>query len=375
MTTTLIICLDQAEKMVLDQAGKVLGVTLWERWTIPAQKAGFTRFGICLNQDLENDSLSNLKCADLLTGLPFTEADLLPGAFILRPDVLIALPLWQKLAQTKLTPGQGFQLPFTRSYFFRPQTIGSVLGPRAGCPQLDLPETQGEWIVLDSGRGFVRARQWLLQGLIKKEEGFMSRHFERKLSIACTKVLVTTSLTPNHMTLISTAIGVGGSFFFLSHGAGHHLIGALLFWLHSILDGCDGEIARLKFQQSRAGGILDFWGDNVVHSFVFGMISWGLAHRIGRSYPYGLGLLAVGGTLLSAAWVYWRTMREKSGTGPVFSSVAAQPGGKMQKVADALARRDFIYLVILLAALGKIHLFLWMSAIGSPLYFLVLVFL
>src|SRR2546426_3192414 len=34
---------------------------------------------------------------------------------------------------------------------------------------------------------------------------------------------------------------------------------------HSILDGCDGELARLKFQHSRWGAVLDFWCDNVVH--------------------------------------------------------------------------------------------------------------
>ena len=28
------------------------------------------------------------------------------------------------------------------------------------------------------------------------------------------------------------------------------------------LDGCDGELARLKFKESRWGGLLDFWGDN-----------------------------------------------------------------------------------------------------------------
>ena len=43
-----------------------------------------------------------------------------------------------------------------------------------------------------------------------------------------------------------------------------------------------------------------------------------------------------------------------------------------EKIADQLARRDFIYLVIALAALGRLNWFLWMSAVGAPLYFLVL---
>ena len=55
--------------------------------------------------------------------------------------------------------------------------------------------------------------------------------------------------------------------------------GSLLFLTHSILDGCDGELARLKFQESPAGARLDFWGDNLVHVAVFGCmaVGWSLA--------------------------------------------------------------------------------------------------
>jgi hypothetical protein len=41
-------------------------------------------------------------------------------------------------------------------------------------------------------------------------------------------------------------------------------------------------------------------------------------------------------------------------------------------MADQLARRNFIYLVVALALLGKVNWFLWMGAVGAPLYFLAL---
>jgi hypothetical protein len=111
--------------------------------------------------------------------------------------------------------------------------------------------------------------------LVKDSEGFMSRHLERKISLAVTRKLVETRITPNAMTLVSLGIGlVGASFFVLPPGPGH-VVGSLLFWLHSVLDGCDGELARLKFAESRWGGLLDFWGDNVVHSAVFSAIAAG----------------------------------------------------------------------------------------------------
>ena len=145
--------------------------------------------------------------------------------------------------------------------------------------------------------------------------------------------------------------------------------GALLFLLHSILDGCDGELARLKFPESRFGGVLDFWGDNVVHSAVFAL------HRR-RMEPRGRGRLCGRSSrelprsrarLLSAAFVY-RDDHAGARTGRPRSS-RPSPGRRatrLSRMADALARRDFIYLVVVLAAFGKAHWFLVLAAIGAP---------
>ena len=87
------------------------------------------------------------------------------------------------------------------------------------------------------------------------------------------------------MSLISIAVGICGGPFFLSSRPLMQTIGALLFLAHSILDGCDGELARLKFQQSRWGGVLDFWGDNVVHTVIFGCMGVGWSLSAGALWP------------------------------------------------------------------------------------------
>jgi len=81
---------------------------------------------------------------------------------------------------------------------------------------------------------------------------------------------------------------------------------------------------------------------------------------------------ALAGTLLSASFVYVQTMREKR-EGPLFSSVSRATDSRIARLADFLARRDFIYIVVILAALGKAHWFLVFAAFGAPIYFLVLV--
>jgi phosphatidylglycerophosphate synthase len=205
----------------------------------------------------------------------------------------------------------------------------------------------------------------------------MSRHFERRISLAISRRLVDTPITPNAMTLVSVGIGLGGALLFAKPKSSSHVLGALLFWLHSVLDGCDGELARLKFIESRWGGLMDFWGDNVVHSAVFSAIAAGEYVRKPRATPLILAASAVTGTLLSAGLVYWKTMRKKKAGGPLFTSVVgprsenAEPN-PVERLADQLARRDFIYLVVALALAGKVDWFLRMGAIGAPLYFLAL---
>ena len=137
------------------------------------------------------------------------------------------------------------------------------------------------------------------------------------------------------MSLISVAVGLCGAPFFLSERASLQTIGALLFLAHSILDGCDGELARLKFEESRWGGVLDFWGDNVVHVVVFACMAIGWSLAAGAGWPLLLGAAAVIGTLGSAGLVYWRLMRGKDDSGARFTSVSTEPERPLARDRDA----------------------------------------
>jgi phosphatidylglycerophosphate synthase len=217
-----------------------------------------------------------------------------------------------------------------------------------------------------------RAERLLLRGLIKDTEGFMSRHFDRKISLAISRRIARTGVTPDQMTVVATALGIAAAPFFLSDRPSVQWIGGALFLLHSIIDGCDGELARLKFQESRRGGLLDFWGDNLVHVCVFTAMGLGLARTVGAAWPFWCGVSAVLFTAASAWFVYARTMRAPK-AGPLYTSVARGPATLASRIADALSRRDFIYLVLILSLFGKADWFVVLSAAAVPAYFLVLV--
>src|SRR4029077_10381363 len=61
-------------------------------------------------------------------------------------------------------------------------------------------------------------------------------------------------------------------------------------------------------------------------------------------------------------------MRPNEGGG-AFTSVSASPDRPLARLLDAASRRDFIYLVILLALFGRSNWFLALAAIGAPIYF------
>jgi hypothetical protein len=58
--------------------------------------------------------------------------------------------------------------------------------------------------------------------------------------------------------------------------------------------------------------------------------------------------------------------------GPLFTHVSKR-SSPASRLADELARRDFIYLVLILSLFGKAGWFLVMAAAGAPIFFLGLI--
>lgn len=237
------------------------------------------------------------------------------------------------------------------------------------------------WEDADTPETLAAAERVLFQSLSKSTDGFMSRLLERRLSGWVTRRLMNTGITPNQVTLGIVALGAVAAFAFAQPGTLPKGLGALLFWCSSFLDGVDGELARLKFQETRLGGWLDLWSDNVVHMLVFSAMGVGLWRDTGNADYVRLGLAAAFGVLMSVAWVSWSTVRKKKGDGPLYTSVAGEGATtspwrvRLTRLADALSRRDFIFGVIFLAWLGWLGPFLWAAAIGSNLYWMLLMLL
>ena len=91
--------------------------------------------------------------------------------------------------------------------------------------------------------------------------------------------------------------------FFALGGWGHMLLGAILSVFASILDGCDGEVARLKLQESAFGCWLETVCDYLYYVFIFAGMMIGLLSRSHTYMVWGAVLCfgAVGSFLATAA--------------------------------------------------------------------------
>jgi CDP-L-myo-inositol myo-inositolphosphotransferase len=130
------------------------------------------------------------------------------------------------------------------------------------------------WIDVDDKSDRKNAELLICNKLKKNTDGPVSQILNRPISLRITKVLLKTGITPNQITIFSTIMGLVGASFFFSGEYFYLILGGIIIHIHSIVDGCDGEVARLKLRQSKYGG----WLDSVLDRYVDAAIILGLVY-------------------------------------------------------------------------------------------------
>lgn len=98
--------------------------------------------------------------------------------------------------------------------------------------------------------------------IIKPWDGPVSSYINRHISLRITCFLINHNIipSPNLVTIITTLFGLFSALIVLYNP----LLGGILVEMASILDGVDGEIARLTGKTSRYGAFLDSMLDRIV---------------------------------------------------------------------------------------------------------------
>ena len=233
------------------------------------------------------------------------------------------------------------------------------------CFQSPSAQKGESWSHLAADGDVARSERWLLRSSGKSRDGFVSRYLNRPLSRAVSRLLVKTPMTPNLWTWLITLFPVLGFLFLIRGDYFGFVVGAALYQVHSILDGCDGEIARAKYLDSDKGPGLDAFGD-LIALLLFSLgLGVGLSRAtdatsfsrwiflgegvlcfllIGsRLGPHALELLRRGPAAVASS-EHDESLRHSGGR---------VVGARLTSLAFELTKRDVVFLAFLvLAALG-----------------------
>ena len=147
-----------------------------------------------------------------------------------------------------------------------------VLANRKKMKALDISDKY--WLDVDDNSALKNAKSLLFEKLHKSTDGPISRILNRPISNKISELLLKTKITPNQISLISFILGLFGALFFYIGDYFYLVIGGLLVHSSSIIDGCDGEVARLKLIESKYGG----WFDAVLDRYADAIIIFGLVY-------------------------------------------------------------------------------------------------
>jgi phosphatidylglycerophosphate synthase len=212
----------------------------------------------------------------------------------------------------------------------------------------------------------------------RTDQPWFQRAVNRRLSTWVTRRLISTPLTPNQITAASLAVGLLAAACFLPESFAWSLLGWLLFESSYVLDCVDGEIARLKMQESPLGAWIDSMADNVVQAAILFVLSVRLQRSTGHWGFVALGTVGAVGILVTGVTVTHFLVRDK---GLRLADAGERWMGSLglRRLAATLeetANRDPFTLALLAAVLfNRVDLFLWVAALGVYAYLALLLLL
>jgi choline kinase/phosphatidylglycerophosphate synthase len=132
------------------------------------------------------------------------------------------------------------------------------------------------WQDIDTPEDLRRARRLLRRSLTKSTDGPVSRYLNRPISTRLSMALAPLRPSPNLVSWVAFVIGIVAASLL---AAERPLIGGLLVHLHSVLDGVDGELARLQMRTNPRGARLDNLLDRMVDAAIVAGLGWWVAYN------------------------------------------------------------------------------------------------
>jgi len=201
-----------------------------------------------------------------------------------------------------------------------------------------------------------------------KIESIFFRAIHRYIGLIFCKLLLSTKITPNQLTVLAIFIGVFGCFMFTLDGKDKSIIGALILNLSLALDFSDGQLARSRSITSKMGAFIDGQGDYFLDSLMFFCIALGLWLQQQETLVWIFaGLASTSRLLVKVSQMSYSLTR-----GSVLNyTTIKNEWGKFWLIGQFAYTRSLVYIfVLLMAVLDKLYYFLIITTLYGILWFL-----
>ena len=218
------------------------------------------------------------------------------------------------------------------------------------------------------------AERKLDRWLVKPTDGRYAQ-LNRRMSIAISRQLIKFPITANMVSIFTLGMGIASASFFALGGYWHTLVGALLCLFASILDGCDGEVARLKLLESDFGCWLETGCDYLFYFFLLVGMTIGQWRSSASDAHLVWGGFLLMGALASFFTVRWQRRRLAAGRPEQLLRIwhsraerrSSNPFFYAARHVEFMARRCFFPYAVAFALLGIMKAAFILSVINANL--------
>lgn len=380
-----------------DPLRRVAGMSLLQRNILTVCHAGASHLVVISDDDAQRsairDSFPDLLCVRASDALSALAPDVpalvlsasrvhdkgLGAAFAPHAD---ALASGRALALTGLAPGGPLLVPpalLTPELVATAATAGLAAAHAALADHLTAVPVPGPRFIdteVTDPQSAAVATEALWQSCRKPIDGLFSRYFNRYVSLFISRRIVDTPILPNHISIFCILLGFASAAAVMGGTYGWILFGALLFEANSIIDGVDGELARVRWQFSRVGELLDSAGDNVANFSFYGALTAVMFQRGDATLGWiGVATLSMWATHLLVT--YARLTKLRRGDVLIIRNRVDElsAGSSLgTRIIDVLRykilRRDgFVSVTLIFAALGMHAAILYMVLAGASVLF------
>jgi phosphatidylglycerophosphate synthase len=258
---------------------------------------------------------------------------------------------WPEGAELIVTDAENAAATLARTRGASAVIAGNVVRPHS---RADAPELR----VTDAGSRKI-AEDAVFAELLRGDLGLVARHLNKPISFRITRhLLCRLPITPNQVTVAAGLIALCGAGLIATGGRLAMVLGFFLAHVQSVLDGCDGELARVRFQQSATGEWLDTIVDDGLNLALAIAIGVGLWRATGAALFLCAGLGAAAMLLFYNFVAYRELIRQGEGGEVLKIKWWFAKGADLKNLIAKDQRRGFSSILMVLGR-RDMFVFLW----------------